>query len=291
MENNIFKVEKADTKPVAKLVQTIWTDLYKPYGIRREAKAKSDARLIEIKGDIEAQGLLATLEGRSTTRGRLTELRRQRNLESIVQGSIQYLPESVSDEQVDPDWTAQFFNNCQDVSNEEMQSLWSKILAGEVSKPGAYSLRTLDVVRKLRKRDAELFTEFSAFVSIFGGHGGYLVSHDAHQYVSAKGHDHSLQLDAIGLLTYAQSIELKYGDENEPAGISYYDRLIHIRPFHGLKLYPLTDVGRELFPICGSKKDDTYWSLLMADWKRRGVHCFDSDTRPSNAPLADPCQP
>jgi len=65
---NIFKIDTADTKPVAKLVETVWSDLYKPYGIRREAKAKAEARLIEVQGEIEVQGLLATLEDRAATR-------------------------------------------------------------------------------------------------------------------------------------------------------------------------------------------------------------------------------
>jgi hypothetical protein len=47
-----------------------------------------------------------------------------------------------------------------------MQTLWGKILAGEVTQPGSFSLRTLDTLKNLTKQDAEAFTKVAqaAFV-------------------------------------------------------------------------------------------------------------------------------
>lgn len=38
-----------------------------------------------------------------------------------------------------------------------MQELWGKVLAGEVAKPGSFSLRTLSVLKSLSRDEAELF--------------------------------------------------------------------------------------------------------------------------------------
>ena len=70
----------------------------------------------------------------------------------------------VPDHEPDPDWTARFFDYAQDVSSEDMQKIWAKILAGEVENPGRTSLRTLDTLRNMTKRDAEMFRDMCDFV-------------------------------------------------------------------------------------------------------------------------------
>ena len=57
----------------------------------------------------------------------------------------------------DHDWTARFFNDIQDVSSEEMQSLWAKVLAGEVEQPGSTSIQTLSILKNLDQATARLF--------------------------------------------------------------------------------------------------------------------------------------
>ena len=40
---------------------------------------------------------------------------------------------------------------------------WARILAGEINNPSFFSLRTIDVLRNMRKSDAELFLKFCKF--------------------------------------------------------------------------------------------------------------------------------
>ncbi|GAG79021.1 unnamed protein product, partial [marine sediment metagenome] len=93
------------------------------------------------------------------------EQKRQLNIETITQITAENLEneESVSEDKVDEDWTTRFFNYAQDISNEEMQELWGRILAGEVKQPKSYSLRTLELLRNLSKDDAEVFIKLSQF--------------------------------------------------------------------------------------------------------------------------------
>lgn len=64
----------------------------------------------------------------------------------------------------DEDWLHQFLDTCKDIGDDRMQTVWGKLLAGEVASLGTYSLLTLNTVRTLRKREADLFTKFCTFV-------------------------------------------------------------------------------------------------------------------------------
>src|SRR5690348_6896030 len=80
-----------------------------------QAKADVAAELIHAKGDIQKEQLLR----RAANRIAITESRRQVNIEAIAAKAIKELPETASQEPVSEDWTAQFFESCQDVGEEE----------------------------------------------------------------------------------------------------------------------------------------------------------------------------
>lgn len=153
-----------DGKPISKLIETIRAAVgtwYKPTAIRKEADAKAyeieklataKAKEIEVVGGAELD-LYQKVKERVT----FEEGKRQRNIEDISYKSIKYLEEKVSEQPVDPDWRTRFFKKSGDVSNEDLQEIWAKILGQEVSKPGQVSLRTLEVLSNLNRNEAQLF--------------------------------------------------------------------------------------------------------------------------------------
>ena len=97
------------------------------------------------------------------------EQKRQSNIESVVQqAALKLGDKEVKDHKVDHDWTARFFSDVQDVSSEQMQALWAKILAGEVTKPGSTSTRTLSILRNLNQDAADLFAKFCCMCVYIG---------------------------------------------------------------------------------------------------------------------------
>ena len=66
-----------------------------------------------------------------------------------------YVPEDKYD--IDEDWLFEFMGCCQDVSDQQMQVIWSKLLAGEIREPGSFSKRTLHVLRQLSEVEAVHF--------------------------------------------------------------------------------------------------------------------------------------
>ena len=140
--------------------------------IRQRGKAKADAirelakaekEAVEMLGPERAREIVTAAEAANAIRERANarvsfqEEKRQNNIEAVAWQAAHKTPENVSEEPVNPDWIARFFESVKDVSDETMQSMWSSILAGEVAAPGKTSLRTLDVLKNLTQQDAQEF--------------------------------------------------------------------------------------------------------------------------------------
>ena len=95
-------------------------------------------------------------------------LERFKTIKKLLIKSEKFLSEEISNEggilkeKVDPNWGKRFFNIAQDISDENMQELWSKILAGEISQPGSFSLRSLEVLKNMSQKEAILFRKLCA---------------------------------------------------------------------------------------------------------------------------------
>lgn len=66
--------------------------------------------------------------------------------------------------EIEQDWLSRWHDAAKRVSSEELQLLWAKALAGEVSAPGAYSLRTLDFLKNLSIQEAKQISKMAPFV-------------------------------------------------------------------------------------------------------------------------------
>lgn len=69
---------------------------------------------------------------------------------------------------IDHDWFAKWRAGAQEVSRDEMQRLWGKLLAGEVSHPGSYSLHTVDFLSRMSTADADLIARIVPFSTMAG---------------------------------------------------------------------------------------------------------------------------
>lgn len=67
---------------------------------------------------------------------------------------------------LEADWLNVFERYAEDASSERMQQLWGRVLAGEIRKPGRFSMRTLRFLSEFSQADALLFSDFCK--SLFG---------------------------------------------------------------------------------------------------------------------------
>jgi hypothetical protein len=166
----------------------------------------------------------------------------------------------VDNKSVDEDWTVQFFEYCKDVSNEEMQTIWSRLLAGEVSCPGTYSPRTLFALKHMRKEDAEVYTKFCSFVwRIDEKLLGRFRMPEVHELAENVGlNSYALtQLDNLGLVKYGYFHKtLNDGDTFAAEYLGHkilfelpkkIDTDLMIKGYTTLHIDSLTDIGSELF--------------------------------------------
>ena len=131
------------------------------------AKAQADARSMLVSPDSSVQGQLE-FGAAVTQRFQFQEEKRQSNIEQVVmKAALELEGKEVEDHEPDHDWTARFFNDVQDVSSEEMQQLWGKILAGEVERPGSTSLRTLSILKNLDQSTANTFQRLCSACVLF----------------------------------------------------------------------------------------------------------------------------
>ena len=179
-----LEIAKVLVSPCEKLIsatQAAIGKLYEPRYIKRMAEAKayeiqqvgkalaenSDIPIVYDKGNITMDTTdFDALIKRTQNRLAYQEIRKQANIEAVVSKAYNQLEQekSVTNDPLDPDWLIRFFNSVEDISNEDMQYLWSKILAGEIKQPNTFSLRTLNVLKNLTQKEAELFEQIAPYI-------------------------------------------------------------------------------------------------------------------------------
>lgn len=118
-----------------------------------------ESDIVEVSVDFVPE--VPSLAERATARVQMLEQKRQENVENIVGNAYEEIKNDPSDAveegKVEADWTTRFFRLAEDVSDEDMQRIWAKLLAGEAKRPGSISPRTLDVLKNLTKSEALIF--------------------------------------------------------------------------------------------------------------------------------------
>lgn len=84
----------------------------------------------------------------------------QANKEKIVELAAECLvsdpPKVDAKLEIEDDWLHDFASKASKVSRQDMQTIWAKVLAGEIQRPGTFSLRTLHQLSLMDAGDAEL---------------------------------------------------------------------------------------------------------------------------------------
>lgn len=272
---------KFSGKPIEKLIETVSAGigvLYKPRAIRKEADAEAykmekleeaKAKALILKADTEYEIL-----ERAKQRFVHQEVNRQTNLDNIVEKSTKHLKDTVSEQPVDEDWRTRFFNRAQDVTSDEMQEIWSKILATEVTTPSTVSLRTLDIVSNLTKQDAEVFQK-AAKLSFSNG---YILKIGPNNAFDEFGLTYSdlLQLRAADLIFENDNLNITFNHVGQLNGtiIIYGNRLFKVSKVNTTKYtfnqVKFTPAGEELLKTLEIEHDSLYINKFIEEKTKEG---------------------
>jgi hypothetical protein len=262
----------AAVQPVTKLIETISAgigEVYEPFGIVRRAKAEAKAEIIRAETDVEKQEIAR----RAAERLVAQEVRRQENIEAVVDAAAKKLPATVSADPVDPDWTARFVDAAQDISNTQLRELFAAVLAREVTKPGSSSKRTLGILRDLSAVEANTFLLAARYLwaNTAGDRFIVLTSEALHEAAYGLNYGCLLELEAIGLLVHRPTIlRLVPGQV-----LTYYGRRLRYEPppdppaEQGTRVIPLTMPGAELAAVVTAAPHREYFAAAV---DRFGIH-------------------
>lgn len=280
---NIGELSKPATVLIEKISDAVG-GIFKPYQIVRVAKAEAQADRVRAEGQIE----VSDLQRRAFHRFLEEEGRKQKNIEDITQKALPLLEDNSRPNEVEDDWITNFFDRCRLISDDEMQGLWSRVLAGEANSPGTYSKRTVNFLSDLDKNDADLFTRLCGFVWLIEDLVPLIYDQDEKIYnqhgIAFEALSH---LDSIGLIQFQQ---IGFVKEKLPNlfSVSYHSRAVTLKmrdePNSSIQIGKviLTKTGQELAPICGSKPVEGFFEYVHEKWKGMG-YIFEDETGSKDA--------
>jgi hypothetical protein len=267
------------SKPANTLIEKISDaieGIAKPFQIKRVAQAEGDADKIRSIARIK----ISELERRAMSRLFAEEAKKQHNIEAITLKALPDVSPGSRPEEVEDDWIANFFDKCRLISDEEMQSLWARILAGEANSPGRFSKRTVNLVGSLDKFDATLFSQLCSFAFEIGGITPLVFDHDHPIYREAGINFGSLShLESTGLIHLDVVADYSRTGLGKRHIVKYFDSSVWIEfpqePEGGNKLnighVILTTAGYQLAPLSGAQPRAGFVEFVKEQWNRFGV--------------------
>lgn len=250
------------TEPITALINKIGDAtgvLYEPRQMRRLARAQVDAERTLALGRAETMDLL---EQRASRRVHVEAIRQQQNIEAVIAGALPDIKTEARPQFMNDDWVAHVLEKARVVSDEDMQTLWSRILAGEANAPGSFSRQTIEIVAALDKADAELFTAFCGATCVVGKSPRPVVFSYRQPYLERVGLTfHSIShLEELGLVAKAEAglepgfnfVDLEKGSK----WIIKHGSAARVITTHTGKLpfglVKFTRAGEQLYPFAGS---------------------------------------
>ena len=185
-------------------------------------------------------------------------------------------PQEPPETQPSDDWLLRWRECAAGVSSDDLQSLWGRVLAGEVKSPGHYSLRTLEFLRNLSRDEAKAIEKVSPFVV------NDVIYRDAKTLLESEGVSFSLLLvlQEIGIVSGVEALGLEiswssqWPNRFQQVLISYGSILLvtHADPAKTLKvqIYQITGLGRQLLRLGKFKANDAYLLELGTAIKAQG---------------------
>lgn len=190
----------------------------------------------------------------------------------------------------DFDWFVRFFEAAGNISDKDMQGLWAKVLSGEVSKPGRFSLRTLETLRNLSREEAKEFECLAACVVIDGC--GQLSVPSSLDFMPDVNKCYGFSASSLnrmsdcGLLLGSKSECRMFDNEKDEYCLSNKNTVAVFAPapssfWHDLSFdtYPLSRAGKELLFVLGGLLNRNYiqdfvfaYKLAMGDSVKVTVH-------------------
>ena len=219
---------------------------------------------------------------RTTKRERLASVRKQENIEAIMDKTVNFFANKSLDKRADLDWFNRFITLAENVSNTTMQDLWAKILSRELSRPGSYSLKALKVFRDMSIVDAKLLAKACSLAVKDQSKKNIRIISGTYQQPGllnffSKERQSYLNLSHFGLnyadilsladnqLIYRQESESNMMTSGETLNFNYNGLALKLsckKPNIAIQFYKFTSIGAELANLISDKPNDDFFNAL-----------------------------
>ncbi len=290
-------------------------NLLRPWQVRREGKAQVDVRRYELLALAEAEreaeevrsgrrklsdgkyaiSLTAALpKDESPTADTRPEkpplqiaaasavadsLRKEVNVAKAVihaEDDLKNDESAPSTKKIEPDWLYRWRDYAGDVSTNELQAIWGRILAGELKDPGSYSYRLLEFVRNLSKEEAQTIEKISTLTFVD------FIAREPKEALEAERISFSflLELQELGVVTGVDSLGLQrtinstVKDKFTCALLCHRKGLLieHADPAKKLAIaaYVVTNLGQQVMALGKFVPNETYIRAVGQHIKKSG---------------------
>lgn len=193
------------------------------------------------------------------------EINKQMNIEKIASKCMDYIDKDyIPHEEVDDDWLYTFRDSVKNISSEDLQVIWAKLLADEIQSPSTYSLRTLNILKNMSRQEAQMFKKFIG-LTIVDVEGKNRISTDDTDILKKYGitYDDILLLKEVGLV---QSGSVRYITPGDNLYIIDDYKIINIKnndeEFGEIGVYNTSKVGTELAKIITSLDNSSNYEYI-----------------------------
>lgn len=240
------------------------------------------AKKFAIDGGLVAQEKQMPVADRALKKVQYDQIRKQKNIEAILIKAIAYCNDENIAEKANADWFSRFLSLAENVSNETMQGLWAKILAGEISQPGLFSLKSLITFQDMSIYDAKLFAKLCSISCHDKAKKNYYVLFGSSQKPSLlnifnANRQANINLSQFGLpysdilalaenhLIFNQETEMVFNNKEKTLSLTYNGIELTLNGKKSnavLSYYKFTQIGVELARLINNSPDTNYLQNL-----------------------------
>jgi hypothetical protein len=209
----------------------------------------------------------------------VSAFRANTNLINIGAKAAPYIQaDTQSNIEMDNDVFWGLIEHSKDISNEEMQDLIAKIIAGEYNTPGTYTMSTLQTIKMLGKSELELLEKISSLLINQDQipHEIFNLGDDVKDIMGKIGIDFgSLQtLQSLGLFLPNEMVNSIPNPERKNFKINYFDKGITFSPendnFNPIKVpsyFGLSQVGKQILRHLNPPFLEEYYLWIKEHYK------------------------
>lgn len=216
-------------------------------------------------------------------------MRSTENLIDTAVKSSKYIdPNKPNEIKIDNDFFWNTIEHAKTVSNDEMQELVAKIIAGEYNEPGTYSMSTLQTLKMLGKKELELFEKICSLCvnSNQIPQTVFTLPEDLRPVMNFLGIDFSSlqELQTLGMFLPNDMNHSVDNPEKKNFALNYFGQIIRFEPTHKtdfvVKLpnyYGFSITGTQIIKHLNPKFDDDYFVWLKGNYKIPNYKVIEND--------------